>query len=123
MVPEIAICKVTPVALSGVKARSQMDESSPETGRYPNGLPIWGYAVKTSSEGIEHVRVSPIGASRIQWIRICERDGSHRLVDIEYLVDPHSELAVSLTQIAQTQADLTVEIRKLTVAVFANSKS
>jgi len=111
MIIEQPICKVTPIVRAGVNTHSQMDENSLKTGVIPNGTTVWGYEVATSSEKVDHVRVSTIGAAKIQWVRISERDGTNRLVNITYLVDPNTELAASLTQIAQTQQDLTKAIK------------
>lgn len=103
---EEPICKVTIVAMHGAVARRQMDELSLKVITYPNGSTLWGYAVKTSGEGIVHVRVSEIGKIP-QWIRCWEKDGSNPLVSIDYI--PNEATAVT---------DLTKSIRELTKAIL-----
>ena len=104
---ETPICKVTVIAMRGVISRQGMDEKSSKVSTYPNGgKPLLGYAVKTSGEGIDHVRVSE-GSKTPEWIRVCERDGSNPLVSIDYLetqndvwVKVFTLLATAIQQIA-----------------------
>ena len=86
--------KVTIIAKSGVFARTGLDEKSPVSCTYPNGKPLWGYGIARSSEDIDHVRVSKIGALKEQWIRCWERDGSNPLVLVEKL-RPEEELLIN----------------------------
>lgn len=107
---EKPICVVTIISMAGAHSRIQMDEKSMKMGTYANGASMWGYQIATSGEGIDHVRVSPVG-QKPQWIRCWEKDHTRPLVSISYIVEPSSELAVSITALAEQIREFNVIFR------------
>jgi hypothetical protein len=105
-------CKVTIVAMNGARSRSQMDEKSQPMMLYPNGKTIFGYGVKMSGEGVEHVRVSEMTKSP-QWIRCWERDGTNPLVSIDYIVSDTDRLVKLGEEILTEIRDISKSLRDM----------
>lgn len=110
---EEPICKVTIIAMKGARSRSQMDEKSQPMALYPNGKTIFGFAVATSEEGVEHVRVSEISKAP-QWIRCWEKDGSNPLVSIDYIVSEQAQMLKLGEDLLKEMRNLIKSIKSLT---------
>ena len=111
---EQPICKVLIVAPLGAKSRKGLDEKMDRVNTYQNGLTIPGYAVQTSWEGIDHVRVSEMGKTP-EWIRISEKNGTSHLVSISYIesqTDVWVRLATLIATAVQQIALANLEIAK-----------